>query len=140
MNFKTIMLAAAAVMLSGGIFLAAKPQEKDPARRILAGGTVSILTETLCPDVDGYMGPTPLDIRIKKDTIVDIIALGNDESPAYFKEASKILRKWIGLTPAEGLELEVDAVSGATFSSDALIANVRAGLKKALEKPAAPRK
>jgi uncharacterized protein with FMN-binding domain len=41
----------------------------------------------------------------------------------------------IGLPPKGGVELEVDAITGATFSSDALIANVKAGLKKALEKP-----
>ncbi len=140
MNFKTIILSASSVLLLGGFLLSAQTQVKDPARRVLGGGTVSIMTATLCPDIDGYMGPTPLDIRIKKDTIIDIIALDNDESPAYFNEASKILRKWIGLTPAQGLELEVDAVSGATFSSDALIANVRAGLRKAMEKPAAPKK
>ncbi|MBQ8061297.1 MAG: FMN-binding protein [Bacteroidales bacterium] len=135
MNAKLVNFAAAAALLLGGTFLTAQTPVKDPAKRILGGGTVSILTETLCEDVEGYMGPTPLDIRIKKDTIVDIIALTNEETPAYFAKATKVLEKWIGLTPKEGLELEVDAITGATFSSDALIANVKAGLKKALEKP-----
>ena len=133
---KLTNFTVAAALLLGGSFLTAQTPVKDPAKRILGGGTVSILTKTLCEDVEGYMGPTPLDIRIKKDTIRDIIALTNEETPAYFAKASKVLEKWIGLTPEEGLELEVDAVSGATFSSDALIANVKAGLKKALEKPA----
>ncbi|MBQ6286833.1 MAG: FMN-binding protein [Bacteroidales bacterium] len=128
------IMAAVAVLLVGGNFISAQTKVKDPAKRILGGGTVSILTATLCEDVSGFNGPTPLDIRIKKDTIIDIIALTNEETPAYFTEASKLLKKWIGLTPKEGLEMEVDAVSGATFSSEALIANVRAGLEKAIAK------
>lgn len=135
MRKKLSTLAVAAILIFTFALAAAQTKPKDPAKRILGGGTVSILTATLCPDVEGYMGPTPLDIRIKNDTIVDIIALNNDETPAYFTAASKLLKKWIGLPPEKGLELEVDAVSGATFSSDALIANMRAGLKKAIEKP-----
>ena len=136
MKTKLTNIAFAAALLLGGAILTAQSPVKDPAKRILGGGLVSILTEALCEDVEGYIGPTPLDIRIKNDTIVDIIALDNEETPAYFAKASSLLKKWIGYTPTEGLELEVDAVSGATFSSEALIANVKAGLEKALEKPA----
>lgn len=130
-NLVAIMTAIALCCL---LAVAQDNKGKDTSKRVLAGGLVSINTTTLCPDVEGFNGPTPLDIRIKNDTIRDIIALGNEESPEYFNEASKLLKKWIGLTPAKGLDLEVDAVSGATFSSEALIANVRAGLKRALEK------
>jgi uncharacterized protein with FMN-binding domain len=136
MKSKIVTIAVTAALIMGCILLTSHTQVKDPAKRVLGGGTISILTETLCPDVEGYIGPTPLDIRIKNDTIVDIIALNNEETPAYFAKASSLLKKWIGHTPSEGLELEVDAVSGATFSSEALIANVKAGLEKALEKPA----
>ncbi|MBR5661911.1 MAG: FMN-binding protein [Bacteroidales bacterium] len=106
---------------------------KDPSKTVQGNGTVVINTTTLCRKVDGFMGPTPVEIRIRKDTIIDVIALPNDETPGYFYDASKILKKWIGLTPKKGLELDVDAVSGATFSSVALIENMRAGLKRALE-------
>ena len=109
-------------------------QDKDPVKKVLGNGTVVINTTTLCEDVEGYMGPTPVEIRIRKDTIIDIIALPNEETPKYFYEASKIFKKWIGLTPAKALEVNVDAVSGATFSSEALIENVQTGLKKAVEK------
>ena len=109
-------------------------QDKDPVKKVLGNGTIVINTTTLCEDVEGYMGPTPVEIRIRKDTIIDIIALPNEETPKYFYEASKIFKKWIGLTPAKALEVNVDAVSGATFSSEALIENVQTGLKKAVEK------
>ncbi len=106
---------------------------KDSSKTVQGNGTIVINTTTLCQKVDGFMGPTPLEIRIRKDTIIDVIALPNEETPRYFYDASKILKKWIGLTPKKGLELEVDAVTGATFSSVALIENMRAGLKRALE-------
>ena len=109
-------------------------QDKDPVKKVLGNGTVVINTTTLCENVEGFMGPTPVEIRIRKDTIIDITPLPNDETPRYFYEAAKIFKKWIGLTPTKALEVKVDAVSGATFSSEALIDNVQAGLKKAVEK------
>lgn len=130
---KTIALFAFSVIFAFfGLNLSA--QDKDSCRKVLGNGTVVINTTSLCEDVDGFMGPTPVEIRIRKDTIIDITPLPNEETPAYFREATKLFRKWIGLTPSKALEVEVDAVSGATFSSDALIENVKAGLKKAVEK------
>ena len=130
---KTSIFVSIALAMACGLALAQNPV-KDPSKIVQGNGTVVINTTTLCEDVDGFMGPTPIEIRIRKDTIIDIITLTNEETPRFFLEASSVLKKWIGLTPAEGLELEVDAVSGATFSSQALIENVRAGLKRALVK------
>ena len=130
---KTIALFAFSVLFAFfGLILSA--QDKDSCRKVLGNGTVVINTTSLCEDVDGFMGPTPVEIRIRKDTIIDITPLPNEETPAYFREATKLFRKWFGLTPSKALAVEVDAVSGATFSSDALIENVKAGLKKAVEK------
>ncbi|MBQ6177927.1 MAG: FMN-binding protein [Bacteroidales bacterium] len=131
---KNVSLIAAlfALALCEGWIASAQNPEKDPSKTVLGNGTVVINTTTLCKDVDGFMGPTPIEIRIKKDTIIDITPLANEETPGYFNDAVAILKKWIGLTPAKGLQLEVDAVSGATFSSNALIENVRAGLQRAM--------
>ena len=109
---------------------------QNPVRdtsKTIQNGVLVVNTTSLCENVEGYIGPTPVEIRIKKDTIVKVTALPNEETPAYFKLAVMVLEKWIGLTPSQGLELKVDAVSGATFSSEALIDNMRAGLKRALE-------
>ncbi|MBR5175819.1 MAG: FMN-binding protein [Bacteroidales bacterium] len=127
------MIAALVTVVFCGWMATAQSPVKDPSKIVQANGTIVINTKTLCPDVEGFMGPTPVEIRIRKDTIIDIIALPNDESPSYFYDATAIFKKWIGLTPKKGLELKVDAVSGATFSSKALIENMRAGLKRALE-------
>ena len=131
---KNVSLIAALLSLAlcGGWIASAQNPEKDPSKTIQGNGTVVINTTTLCKEVDGFMGPTPIEIRIKKDTIINITPLANEETPGYFNDAVTILKKWIGLTPAKGLELEVDAVSGATFSSKALIENVRAGLQRAM--------
>lgn len=122
-----------AAILSACFCIISSGQTKDESKRVIGKDLVLINTTTLCEDVEGYIGPTPVQIKIQNDTIRDIIALQNEESPAYFKEAVKVLKKWIGLTPAKGLEIEVDTISGATFTSEALIENVKAGLKKALE-------
>ena len=130
--YLSALAAVVTVVFCGWMAIAQNPV-KDSSKTVLGNGTVVINTTTLCQNVDGFMGPTPVEIRIRKDTIIDVIALPNEETPRYFYDASKILKKWIGLTPKKGLELKVDAVSGATFSSDALIENMRAGLKRALE-------
>ena len=125
-------MALLALVLCGGWILSAQNPQKDPSKKIQGNGTILINTTTLCEKVEGFMGPTPIEIRIRKDTIINITPLPNEESPGYFHDATAVLKKWIGLTPAEGLKLEVDAVSGATFSSKALIENVRAGLQRAM--------
>ena len=130
--YLSAITAVVTVVFCGWIATAQNPV-KDSSKTVQGNGTVVINTTSLCQKVDGFMGPTPIEIRIRKDTIIDVIALPNDESPGYFYDASKILKRWIGLTPKQGLELEVDAVSGATFSSKALIENMRAGLKRAME-------
>ncbi len=130
---KILFILFAVTLLSCGAASAQNPV-KDPSRIVQGNGTVVINTTTLCGDIEGYMGPTPVEIRIRKDTIIDVITLPNTETPAYLREASKLLKKWIGLTPTQGLKLEVDAVSGATFTSEALIGNMRAGLKRAIER------
>ena len=131
-NIVRLIAALSSLALCGGWIASAQNPEKDPSKTIQGNGTVLINTTTLCKDVEGFMGPTPIEIRIKKDTIINITPLANEETPGYFNEAVTILKKWIGLTPAKGLELEVDAVSGATFSSKALIENVRSGLQRAM--------
>lgn len=99
-----------------------------------ADGSVTIDTSTL-KTVEGYMGPTPLVIHVDAQGLVSRIeALPNEETPAYWRLAMEGLSKaWDGVPAAEAVKMEVDAVSGATFSSDAIISNVRAGISCYLE-------
>ena len=93
------------------------------------GSTTIVNTTTLAQDVEGYAGPTPLRIFIKGGKVQRVEALDNLETPKYFALIKRdILPKWDGLTVKKAAALQVDAVTGATYSSEAVVENVRRGL------------
>lgn len=88
-----------------------------------------IINTTLLSDATGFSGKTPLEMTISKDgDIINIIALPNTETPGFFSRASVILDNWKGCKVDDALTKDVDAVTGATMSSDALKDNVNKGL------------
>lgn len=93
-------------------------------------GVYTVDTTTLSQEVKGYNGPTPLLITIAKDKIVKVEALENSETPGFFQRMKDggMLERWNGKTVDEALSAQVDAVAGATYSSNAVIENVRLGL------------
>lgn len=95
---------------------------------LLDDGTVVVNTTNLCKEVKGYAGTVPMEISIKDGIVTDVKPLENDETPEFFEEAKVIVAHWKGKTVEEAQKLEVDAVSGATFSSNAIKKNVHAGL------------
>ena len=87
-------------------------------------------TTTIGKNIEGYNGPTPLKIYIKKNKVVKIEALKSAETPKYYAKVKKaLLEKWNGLKVKEASQLKVDAVTGATYSSEAVVKNVRLGLE-----------
>ena len=101
-------------------------------RRAAQGAdTLKVNTKDIAIDVMGFNGPTPVEISICKGVITDIKVLPNQESPRYLQHVleSGLLKGLVGKTPAEAREMKLDAVSGATYTSTALIENVRRGLK-----------
>ena len=80
-------------------------------------------------DIAGYGGPVPLEIRLKDGRVAGVKALANTETPDFFDKAKSLLTRWDGKTIEEAEAQKVDAVSGATFSSQAIIGNVRRGLQ-----------
>ena len=96
---------------------------------VMPDGAIVVNTRLLAKDVQGYGGQVPLRIHIDKGGVVDSIeAEPNAESPDFFNHASSLFGKWQGKTVDEAMAEEVDAVTGATFSSRAIIANVQRGL------------
>ena len=92
-------------------------------------GMTVINTTTIGKDVQGFMGPTPLKIYIQKNKVVKIEALKNQDTPKYFQKVKKaLLDKWNGLKVKDAQNLKVDAVTGATYSSEGVIENVKLGL------------
>jgi uncharacterized protein with FMN-binding domain len=92
-------------------------------------GMFVVNTTTIGKDVEGYTSPTPLKVYIKKDKVEKIEFLKSPETPKYYDRVKKFLQsKWDGLKVKEAREKEVDVVTGATYSSEAVIENVRLAL------------
>ena len=109
---------------------AAKSVANDTLRT-LPDGTMVINTTSLGTDITGYAGKVPLEISVKDGKVVNVKALNNAETPDFFELASDLLTKWNGKTIEEAMQTKVDAVSGATFSSKAIIGNMQRGLQYA---------
>ena len=115
-----IIVIAAVAMISAG-------QQNSPITR--GNGTDVVNTTTLAKDVEGYNGAVPVKIFIKKNKIEKIEVLKNQETPKYLAMVKKsLLNAWDGLTIKAAKAKKVDAVTGATFTSEALIENVNKGL------------
>lgn len=91
-------------------------------------GTIVIHSANLPNTISGYAGPVPLDIYVADGKITDIKALPNAESPSFFNRAATLFKSWIGKTPEEAAAIKVDGVTGATYSSAAIINNVKVSL------------
>ena len=88
-------------------------------------GMTVINTTTLGKDVQGFLGATPVKIYIQKNKVVKIEAMKNQETPKYFLKVKKhLLDKWNGVKVKDAKKMKVDAVTGATYSSKAVIENV----------------
>lgn len=90
--------------------------------------TTVVNTTKIAADVKGFKGPVPLEIHLKDGKVQKVVALKNSETPSFFKKAAKLLTAWNGKTVKEAGTMHVDAVTGATYSSNAIISNVRKGL------------
>lgn len=100
----------------------------DNVMRKQADGTYVVNTTTLAANVRGYKGATPLEVHIKKNKVLKVVALKNNETPQYFAQVtSKMLPNFSGKSISK--VGSVDAVSGATISSKAVKANVEAAVK-----------
>ena len=93
-------------------------------------GTYVVNTTTLAQDVEGYNGPTPVEIYIKKNKIVKVVLLKSQETPKYNARIKKqMLPSYEGQKVSKNKYAEVDALTGATFTSNAVKENVKRGLE-----------
>lgn len=91
------------------------------------GKTTIVNTTTLTKDVRGFRGPVPVKLYIKAGKIQKIEPLKNQESPQFFAKAKAVLSKFEGKSVNKVAKMQVDAKTGATFSTKALIKNVQEG-------------
>lgn len=130
-----VLILAAAAILRDGRILGHDLREAHEAKalkndtlEVKPDGAFVVNTKPLAKDVQGYGGPVPLKIYIKDGRVAAVEAEPNAESPDFFNRAKELLNHWQNKSVDEALAESVDAVSGATFSSKAIIANMQRGL------------
>ena len=130
-----VLILAAAAILRDGRILGHDLREAHEAKalkndtlEVTPDGAFVVNTKPLAKDVQGYGGPVPLKIHIKDGRVAAVEAEPNAELPDFFNRAKELLNHWQGKSVDEAMSEEVDAVSGATFSSRAIIANMQRGL------------
>lgn len=116
-----------------GFELPHEGREEVETIRPTASGYVVNTTE-LGKDIIGYVGPTPVEIYVDGDVISKIVPLPNQETPEYYGAVrnSDLFETLDGKTLGEAASAQIDGVSGATYTSRALIGNIRAGVAYAL--------
>lgn len=113
----------------GGCIVAFGQHPKDSNMTRTKDGTYIVNTSRLGAKVQGYAGPTPLNVYIKNNKVVKIEALPNKETPQYFNILRKsFLNSWNGKTVKKARATEPDARTGATYSAKAVARNVTLAL------------
>lgn len=109
-----------------------KATEKKSGVWTLNGGITIYSSHPYGDDIKGYAGATPLFIAVNKKGVIQAVApTVNTESPQFWQKVrqSKLFSSWNGLTLKKASTKKVDAVSGATLSSTAVIRTVQATAK-----------
>lgn len=123
-----MFLAVAAVMLAASLPGASRSGRPDDI--YAAADTLKANTTSLASDVEGFNGTTPVEISVVKGKITRIKLLPNQETPSFLQLVidSGLLKALDGKTVEEASKVKLDAVSGATYSSTAIIENIHRGL------------
>ncbi|MCF0247583.1 MAG: FMN-binding protein [Synergistes sp.] len=130
-------ILSAAFLRDGRLFGMGGADTNVPTEEIAEDGSRVIRTDELGKDIMGYSGAVPVNVYIKDGKITKVEAGENYETlPFMAKVEKRLMPLWAGLTPEEALDKKIDAVSGATYTSKAVIENVRLALEYALDKPA----
>ena len=114
-----IMMRTFITLLLMAAFVTAEAQQ---VMRKEKDGTYIVNTTTIANDVEGYAGPTPVEVYIKKNAIVKVVPLKTMDGPKYVAKVKNGM-----LTKYEGMKIDkkkplpkIDGVTGATFTSDAV--------------------
>lgn len=118
------------VLLSMFLMAIAVASYADDVMRKEKDGTYVVNTTTLAHDVKGYMGATPVEVYIKKNKIVKVVMLKSQETPKYNARVKKnMLPLYEGVKITKKSTVDVDGVTGATFTSNAVKENVKRALQ-----------
>ena len=82
--------------------------------------------------VMGYAGATPLRIVLDENNkIKEVKLLDNDETPRFVQRVvdGGLFEAWNGMTVDQALQAPVDAVSGATYTSNGVMESLKVRLE-----------
>ena len=98
-------------------------KEKKEEKQTAAKGSFDLEDGVYKGTGTGYAGNITVSVQIKDKQIVSIDILSSSDDEAFFSRAKAVIDKII-----EGQTLDVDTVSGATFSSRGIISAVKNAL------------
>ena len=98
-------------------------KEKKEEKKTAAKGSFDLEDGVYKGTGTGYAGNITVSVQIKDKRIVSIDILSSSDDEAFFSRAKAVIDKII-----EGQTLDVDTVSGATFSSRGIISAVKNAL------------
>lgn len=125
-NRNTLFYITMKKILIALMLMGAMSAQADDVMRKEKDGTYVVNTTSLAQDVEGYNGPTPVEVYIKKNKIVKVVPLKSQEGPKYVAKVKKdMLPKYEQMNVKKGTVQDVDAVTGATFTSKAVQENIR---------------
>ena len=91
----------------------------------------AVYTAPYSDKIFGFAGKTPLLIALdKKQKIIGTTILKNNESESYLKYVADegLYNNWNGLSIEEAIDKQVDAISGATYTSEAVVNSLKVRL------------
>lgn len=94
-----------------------------------------VLSSFYSSGITGFAGPTPLLIAVNNDgTIKNVTLLANDETPKFVAKVRNagLFAVWNGMKFKDAANKEVDAVTGATYTSTAVIRSMKAAAANAV--------
>jgi Na+-translocating ferredoxin:NAD+ oxidoreductase subunit G len=124
-RFNAIVTALSACAMIA-VMVSAMPNDNVISRE---NDTVIVNTMQLGKNIKGFRGNTPVKIFIRKNKVVKIETMPNHETPQFFAKAKTLLDQFNGQTVSKAVKMNIDGVSGATYSSEALKKNVKLGLE-----------
>jgi len=114
-----------------GFFAVMFAVENMGKKDILPLASESVYSMPTCSEIIGYNDVVPLKINMENGVISSVQILENRETPKYMRRVVEggLVEKYQGLTPKEVIKNHVDAVSGATFTSNAIIKSMQTTMK-----------
>lgn len=140
-RFLTILVSSAIVLTCARLHVFSAPDDGAAPATAPADGATILDSTGLAPDVRGFGGPVPVEVEVRDGRVIRVAPkLPNDETPGFFQKLDEagLWKAWDGLPVDVAATARVDAVTSATYSSRAAIANVRAALAAANDAAASP--